>query len=308
MKRYPKTIMATACLPWNESFEFMEEMFRQQVTDLQQMGLRHIYLFGTAGEGYAVSDEQFEHIVRVFASSSQGTDMQPIVGLISLSFQTMLQRAKKAYALGIRDFQISFPSWGALTESEMLRFFHEICGAFPDCRFIHYNNGRSKKVVSVKEYATLAAEIPNLAAVKYTALDMPTAYQIAMNDSPLQFFCGELGFGYAHLLGGECSMVVSLGLGHMERTWRLFEAAAANDLERLAMYQQELSGIREGILTIVGAASMDGAYDKLLYKLTNPAFPLRMLAPYDSSTDEQYRQYRDFLRERFPAWLAPNSG
>jgi hypothetical protein len=53
---------------------------------------------------------------------------------------------------------------------------------------------------------------------------------------------------------------------------------------------------------------MDGAYDKLLYKLTNPAFPLRMLAPYDSSTDEQYRQYRDFLRERYPAWLASNLG
>jgi hypothetical protein len=47
----------------------------------------------------------------------------------------------------------------------------------------------------------------------------------------------------------------------------------------------------------------DGAYDKLIAKLALPEFPLRLLPPYESSTDEGYRQYRTELAERFPEWL-----
>ena len=46
---------------------WMRSVFRDEVRGLIERGIHNIYVFGTAGEGYAVSDEQFETVVRVFA-------------------------------------------------------------------------------------------------------------------------------------------------------------------------------------------------------------------------------------------------
>ena len=65
-KRYPSAIVATAVVPWDEKFEFMEDLFRKQVRAMRKDLTKHIYIFGTAGEGYAVNNPQFKHIARVF--------------------------------------------------------------------------------------------------------------------------------------------------------------------------------------------------------------------------------------------------
>ena len=58
--------MATCVTPWDEKYEFIEGLFRQQVRQLIERLTSHLYIFGTAGEGYAVSDRQFENIATVF--------------------------------------------------------------------------------------------------------------------------------------------------------------------------------------------------------------------------------------------------
>ena len=48
-KRYPRTILATACIPWTESYKFNESIFRAHVRSLIERGINNIYIFGTAG-------------------------------------------------------------------------------------------------------------------------------------------------------------------------------------------------------------------------------------------------------------------
>ena len=167
-KRYPRMALGAALIPWREDFTLDEPLFRKGVRALVNGGLKYIYTFGTAGEGYGVDDEMFTEITTVFADELKNTDVTPITGVISLSQAEMINRLNIAYELGIRDFQISFPSWGALTDEEVLVFFHDVCDCFPDCHFMHYNNGgRSKKLLKANDYIKLADEIPNLAAVKF---------------------------------------------------------------------------------------------------------------------------------------------
>jgi hypothetical protein len=64
-------ILATAVVPWTEGFEFDEPVFRRQVHTIARNLTRHIYVFGTAGEGYAVSERQFDQITMAFWSASQ---------------------------------------------------------------------------------------------------------------------------------------------------------------------------------------------------------------------------------------------
>jgi hypothetical protein len=52
-----------------------------------------------------------------------------------------------------------------------------------------------------------------------------------------------------------------------------------------------------------GMGLTDGAYDKIIAKVADPAFPLRLLAPYRSSSDDGYQAYLAELTMRFPSWL-----
>ena len=49
---------------------------------------------------------------------------------------------------------------------------------------------------------------------------------------------------------------------------------------------------------------MDGAYDKMLTKLGMlPDFPLRLLSPYTSFTDDDYRAMKTVLDANWRDWI-----
>jgi dihydrodipicolinate synthase/N-acetylneuraminate lyase len=302
-KRYPKVILATACIPWDENFEFMEATFRIEVRNLINRGVNHIYLFGTAGEGYAVTDDQFEQIVAVFADEMSGPDLFPMVAVVSLSLPVMRERVKRAYDLGIRDFQFAFPSWGALSDDEIEIFMHSLCDPYPDCRFLHYNLNRSKRLLQMQDYMRLAELFPNFAGAKYPTTHLFIIHELMENESPLQFFLTELGFGYSHIIGGECGLLLSLGNSHIRRASLFFQAAVAKEFNKIAAFQNEFYGLYRILMQSVSDSRMDGAYDKVYCKLVDPSFPLRLLPPYQSSTDEQFETYKNDLQRYYPQWL-----
>ena len=98
--RYPRTILGTACVPWRADWSLDEGLFRAGVRGLIGEGMKHLYVFGTAGEGYAVSDRQFDEITRVFHEETRAPDVHPMVGVISLSLTTMIERIERAAGLG----------------------------------------------------------------------------------------------------------------------------------------------------------------------------------------------------------------
>ncbi len=281
-KRYPRTILATACIPWTDSYEFDEAIFRRQVRGLIQRGIKHIYLFGTAGEGYAVTDAQFQEIVRVFSEEMKGPGLYPMVGLISLSFPNMIQRLQKAYSFGIRDFQFSLPSWGALTDQELYTFVHQLCDPYPDCRFLHYNLMRTKRLLGIQEYERLAEEIPNFVGVKFSTTDLSVILSIVNSSCPLRFFLTEIGYGYGSMWG-DFGFLISLATSNIQKAWEYFDAAKDADRNKVLKMQREFSFIGKGLMDATGGSKIDGAYDKMFSKILDKEFSLRLLAPYESN-------------------------
>jgi hypothetical protein len=108
---------------------------------------RHLYIFGTAGEGYAVNTARFQQIVQIFREEARGEDIHPQVGVIGLSTANIVERIAFVHAAGFRVFQISLPSWGALNDVELLTFFKDVCGAFPEAQFLYYNLPRAKRLL-----------------------------------------------------------------------------------------------------------------------------------------------------------------
>ena len=62
MPRYHQAILASCEVPWDASERLEEATFRSEVRLLRQVGFDHLYIFGTAGEGYAVDLERFKQV------------------------------------------------------------------------------------------------------------------------------------------------------------------------------------------------------------------------------------------------------
>jgi len=301
MIRFSPTILATCVVPWDESGNFMEELFRFQVRHLLNEGVRDLYIFGTAGEGYAVSERQFDQVVRVFQEAMQDGG-EPMVGVISLSLSTIVERIGRCREMGIRLFQISLPAWGALSERELFEFFRQTCGRFPDCRFLHYNLMRTKRLVTPSEYARLVQEHKNLVATKNSTDSLDRIEGLLSHAPDLCHFFDEMAYASASQMG-ECGLLASLSTTNWKAARAYFEAGRRHDAATLLPMLRELTALARDLTEVVGGdAHIDGAFDKMLWRLHDDRFPLRVLPPYSGVSEACFQRYGRVLEEKYPRW------
>jgi len=229
---------------------------------------------------------------------------EPMVGVISLSLPTMLRRISMAHeTLGVRLFQVSLPSWGALDETEVRRFFDSVLGQFADCEFLHYNLLRTKRLVSAAEYAQIAADHPNLVATKNSTDSMVRIRELIDLAPQLQHFLNERGFVYGSMLG-ECGLLISLATLNLQMGKRYFDAGRTRDFETLLELERELSELTREFVRSMGDSHIDGAYDKALWRLHDSRFPLQLLPPYHGVEPAAVDRFAAYVRERYPRWTA----
>jgi dihydrodipicolinate synthase/N-acetylneuraminate lyase len=304
--RYPQGILVSCPIPWTDDFEVDEAMFVRLVRRCLDEGYKHVYVFGTGGEGYAVDTRRFKQVVQLFWDTVKGgDDVSAMVGVIGLSSPAIIERIVIAHDAGFRIFQISLPSWGPLTDAEVLAFFQSVCSAFPDSRFLHYNLPRTKRVLNGSDYKRVIPEVPNLVATKTTSGGLPLAADLMRNASELQHFMGEGNFPHGCMYG-ECSLLASYGELSPKRTKALFEAGRERRVEELFRLQHEFQTFSDALWAAPAPGPhMDGAFDKMLVKLGYFAeFPLRLLPPYRSFHESDFEACRRLIDTTYKGWLS----
>lgn len=306
-KRFEQCILATCPVPWDEKFGFAEDIFADQISHILNRGTKHIYLFGTAGEGYAVSDGQFDAITAAFASQMRDAGAKPMVGVISLSLPTVIERIERAYNMGIREFQISLPAWAECTFKEVMTFFDQTCGRFLDCSFLHYNTVHSKRLISPDEYGILAQRHQNLTATKNGAGNVAQILALARKAPQLRHFYTELNFACAAMMSLEPGFLISAASINWKRAGMFYRCALEGKSEDIKKYVYELENIISCVIKCVAPyGHIDGAYDKIFAKVSDGRFPLRLLAPYSYAGDDVFDEFVNYLRENYPLWIDNN--
>lgn len=288
-------ILATAVVPWTVRGEFDADAFVRQVRHLAGALTRHIYIFGTAGEGYAVSEGQFDQVAGTFWTVARECAVTPMLGVISLSLATIIERIERGRALGFRQFQLSLPAWGALNDRELDLFFAETAGRFPDCQFLHYNLLRTKRLLTSVEYRRLAAVHPNLLAVKTGASDPAVVADLLTMSPRIRFYFGEFGYPLARSTH-EVGLLISLASINPVLARRYVGGTDADRADLLPDLRAMLA-----VLLELGRDRfhIDGAYDKLIYRVTEPSFPLRLLPPYSAPSEPDFDRFRTALPARW---------
>jgi len=302
--RFPRTILPTACIPWTAQGDLDAPLFVELVRGRLANGIRHLYVFGTAGEGHAVTESQFDRVVGSLVEACVGTpDAHPMVGLITLSAATMVERVERAMAAGIGDFQFTLPGWGVLTDDEVRVFLRMLLPRFPEARFLHYNLPRAGRLVAAPLYAELAAEHPNLVATKQGTGDVLRIGALLTHAPMLRHFLTEVGYPYGCGVG-EPGLLQSLSSTNERQAWCFFQAGVERDLVTLAAMQADYLAMLDGLLASGGAGPhMDGAFEKMMQKLVDERMPLRLLPPYASVSDEGWVSYKAWMRQRLPHLL-----
>ncbi|MBM3958381.1 MAG: dihydrodipicolinate synthase family protein [SAR202 cluster bacterium] len=298
--RSPQGMLGAVDIPWTDDFRLDENSFRRLLKRLKGHGFGRLYVMGTAGEGYAMSDALFRDVVDVFVEEMRGPGLVPQVGAISLSTQQVIERVRYAHGKGVRSFQISLPSWGPVSDSEMLTFFRVVCGSFPDSEFLHYNLVRTKRVLTGDDYRKIVDLIPNLTSTKQSTYDMGLIRGWMLRAPELQHFFLQHSFAYGSLFG-ECSLLCSMAGLFPKLTREYFEAGRTGDAARAFELQRTFIDVGESLYGSAKSAHMDGAYDKLLVWLTDPSFPRRLLPPYETFSDEDATRARQAYEARWKA-------
>lgn len=291
--RYPQALLKGVNTPWTEDYELDEEAFVGQVERLLGNGYRHLYVLGTAGEGYALSDGAFRRIVDVFCDRMTGPDLHPQVGVITLSLDHAIERISYGMSRGARTFQIVLPSWGAMSSTEKVGYFRRLCGTFEDASFLHYNYPRAVNMMSAAEYEMVIEEVPNLVATKISSMDMGFIRSLMTRAGALQHFFLQGPFPYGCLYG-ECSLISSLGPVFPNFSRQLFEAGRNGDIATAFAIQKRMIEVAAGLYAGVEGPHIDGAYDKLTSWLVDPSFPRRLLPPFEPVSDDAARVARQY--------------
>lgn len=301
--RYPSTVMVSVVCPWDDQEQLDEGAFRHEIDHALKAGFRHVYVFGTAGEGYGVDTARFRRVISVFGDQmSRAPGARAMVGVIGLSTANVVERIGIAHDMGFREFQISFPIWQTLTDPEVLTFFRDVCLSFPDSLFMHYNTGRVGRIINGRHYRPVLDAVPNLVATKTMAGDLATVASVVRDAPELMHFLGEQSITHGAMFG-EVALLGTFGALAPKKSWAVLRAANEGryrDAAEIGSWFERVS--REVFDTLMVDRRIDGAYDKLIEKLSpgQEAFPLRMLSPYRTLTEDEFRQAQKTLREKFP--------
>ena len=296
--RYPQNNLAACMLPWTEDFQLDVPKFEQHIQNALNDNYKCLYLMGTAGEGYALGEECFKEVVDAFAEKTVRDGIDPQIGVIGLSMEQIIHRLGVAHDRGIRMFQISLPSWGALDEAETMIFFKTVCGEFPDSRFLHYNLPRAKRIIRGAEYHRVADEVPNLVATKNSSTDYARTADLLENAPEMQHFLLEGNFAMGCSLG-ECSLLCSYDSLFPKTTWRFFEAGKTKDLDELFRITQFFREVGTKLFEHCTRDMIDGSYDKTFIWLRDPEFSNRLLPPYLGLSDEESTQCRKVFEKLY---------
>ena len=168
-------------------------------------------------------------------------------------------------------------------------FFREVCGRFCDCQFLHYNLMRTKRLITPEQYAELAAEHPNLVATKNSTDSMLRLDGLIRLLPDLQHFVSETGYVYASQIG-QCGLLASVATNHAACR-AFFEAGQRRDLPKLLQLHSEISQLIDALTGAAGPnCHIDPAFDKMLWKLQDERFPLRLLPPYQGAARPAVRR------------------
>jgi dihydrodipicolinate synthase/N-acetylneuraminate lyase len=294
-----KGYLVSIPIPWNDKGVFIPDLFQQATQKLLKEGCDGIYLFGTSGEGYAVSDKEFTEIVNLFALETESFNGFRQVGCFGLSSDQVKSRCEIVKDHGINGVQITLPAWKALTDAELVHYFTDVCGTFKDLSFLLYNNPRNKRRLKGQEIEWIHKRVPNLQGAKTAPPSWFDAYELITHSPSVQNFVTEPAFLFSYGLGAA-GLIPSSNYAMPEIARAYYEAVLNNDLNTgHKLHQRIIRFLYRTAFPLIEKGYIDGAIDKAYARIGGMDMPLNMKSPYLSLSETEFNNLQSCVQKEF---------
>jgi len=290
---------------WSLDTGAMETNIRRMI----KAGVQGIYLLGSTGEFYALDFDEFKQVTDLLVKVAGGSSIPLAVDCGSPNTRETVRQLQYVKKAGVNAAQLIIPYWMDMTEPEVMQFFKDVHAAVPDLPIISYNVPRTKRFFLGPDYVKIREVLPNLIAVKFTFAGGHFAdLQEAVRLNPgLKFYVGENVLVSAMAIGarGSCSSIVYTNSGLVLKMYALAKEHKWD--EALAMQSRMVAffaGMDE-IMSELGVGGIDPVADKGLGLAAGGivGHP-RTRAPYIGWSEENVRKVRDWMKTKFPDFLA----
>ncbi len=296
-------VLVSVPLPLDEHGALVPSLLGAAIQKLRAEGCDGMYLFGTSGEGYAVSDAEFAQIAGIFAAETAQFAGFRQVGCFGLSSEAVKLRCQTVANLGLEGVQITLPFWKELNDAEIARYFTDVCGSFPNLSFLLYNNPRNKRRLKGAEMERMHQLAPNLEAAKTGSGAWLDFYELITEAPSIHNFVTEAAFAFCHPLGAAGLIpsanyaLPALSRGYYDAVVRS-DASTASRLHADVMRFFHLTAV-----PLVQKGYIDGAIDKAYARLGGMDMPLNMKSPHTKLSDADYAWLSDVMNAQFAEYI-----
>lgn len=159
-----KGIIVPILTPMNEDESINHEELVRQIERLIDAGVHGIFVFGTNGEGYILSEEEKASVLKTTVDAVHGR-VPVYAGTGCISTHDTIRQSLKAQELGADALSIITPSFAAASQDELIRHYETVAQAV-DLPIILYNiparTGNALTPTTVRKLA----EVDNIVGAK----------------------------------------------------------------------------------------------------------------------------------------------
>ncbi len=287
---------------YHADWSLNEELFAENAAKLARSGAHGVYCLGATGEGFNVTDREYERLVHLFVRTVP-PDVFRIVGCYAPCLEHVVERARCAQAAGADAILFVPPFYAPLNRRERLACFARVAAACPSMGIVHYNTRSVPGVMlDAQDYAELET-IPNVWGSKQVMTDFEGWLELGRRAPTLAHMPLDTLFVPSMMFGGRgiFSELPSMSPRFARGLW---DACAGGDWatargmqERVQRYGAELYMP----LWVEGYSYM--ALDKAFYNVcgflrTTPPRP-----PLDAVPPDVQRRLRARMEKDFPELL-----
>ncbi|CAM4176145.1 dihydrodipicolinate synthase family protein [Streptococcus penaeicida] len=170
-----KGIISPIITPMNEDESVNHDELRVQIDRLIENGVHGLFVFGTNGEGYILSEEEKIEIMKTTVKQTAGrVPVYASTGLIGTS--DTIRLSKKAKEIGVDVLSIITPSFAAASQEELYMHFKTVAEAV-DMPIVLYNiPARTNNAIAPSTVGRLS-KISNIIGVKDSSGNFDTILQ-----------------------------------------------------------------------------------------------------------------------------------
>ena len=242
-----KGIIVPILTPMHEDETVNHEELVRQIERLIGAGVHGIFVFGTNGEGYILSEEEKAAVLKTTVEAVHGR-VPVYAGTGCISTRDTIRQSLKAQELGADALSIITPSFAAASQEELVRHYEAVAQAV-DLPIILYNiparTGNALAPATVQKLAGVA----NIVGAKDSSGNFDNLLQYIEKtrgkDKPFAVLSGNDSLILWTLLAGGAGGIAGCANVFPHTMVRIYESFRAGDLAEARRAQDSIRPFRD---------------------------------------------------------------